>query len=327
MDAPTVSISLPVYNGENFIQEAIESLLAQDYDDFELVITDNQSTDRTEDICRDYAGRDRRIRYSRNGTNLGAGGNFNRGFELARGKYFKWAAHDDLISSSFLRRGVLHLEAEPDASLVYGPLVPIDELGRRLPVDEGGDRFHRRANRVVPDMRGLDAATRFRRMLAFGSSDNAIFGLIRRSALEGGSLHRPYYGSDIGLLCELALRGRFIHDPEMVVYNRDHSARSVRIKTKESRTQWQDPTRAGRLALEHWPRFLHHIEIARGHSEQAPTYRTIPYAIIWGLSPLRLSWLLLEAIGVVSPGLRKSLSTIGRDFRQRIMHAYHGTRP
>src|ERR1700737_2789384 len=95
MHVPRVSIGLPVYNGERYLRFAIDSLLEQDYINFELIISDNASTDATQAICQEFADKDPRVRYYRNQTNLGASGNYDRVFELARGDLFKWAAHDD----------------------------------------------------------------------------------------------------------------------------------------------------------------------------------------------------------------------------------------
>jgi glycosyltransferase involved in cell wall biosynthesis len=89
---PRVSIGLPVFNGEKYLAEALDSILSQTYRDFKLIISDNASTDRTEQICREYAAKDRRIRYYRNEKNIGAPKNFNRVFELSSGKYFRWDA-------------------------------------------------------------------------------------------------------------------------------------------------------------------------------------------------------------------------------------------
>lgn len=92
---PLVSIGMPVYNGEKYIRQALDSLLAQDYTNFELIISDNASTDKTQEICHEYAMRDSRIRYYRNQQNMGIVWNFNRVFELSTGEYFMWAADDD----------------------------------------------------------------------------------------------------------------------------------------------------------------------------------------------------------------------------------------
>src|SRR5947199_10486063 len=106
MSKPRVSIGIPVYNAENFLREAIESIRQQTFTDFEIVISDNCSTDRTPQICEEYAAKDRRIRYVRNATNLGAGFNHRRVAELARGEFFKWQSRDDLCHPTFLERCV-----------------------------------------------------------------------------------------------------------------------------------------------------------------------------------------------------------------------------
>src|ERR1700761_38911 len=100
---PLLSIGLFVYNGERYIREAIDSFLSQTFTDFELIISDNASTDATEQICLDYAAKDSRVRYSRNPRNMGAGWNVRRVAELATGKYFRWAACDDRCEPDLLR--------------------------------------------------------------------------------------------------------------------------------------------------------------------------------------------------------------------------------
>src|SRR5713101_1415350 len=108
---------MPLRNAERHLTEAFDSLLAQEYQNLELIVSDNASTDATESICRAYAAHDKRIRYHRAGTNLGAVRNFNRVFELAQGEYFMWAAHDDLRAPGFVSCGVAALESHPDAVL------------------------------------------------------------------------------------------------------------------------------------------------------------------------------------------------------------------
>jgi glycosyltransferase involved in cell wall biosynthesis len=132
----SVSIGMPVYNAEKYLQGALDSLLAQDYDDFELLISDNASTDRTQEICQEYATRDQRVRYQRNSRNIGAVDNFNRVLEQARGKYFMWAAHDDLWDSQFLQKCVRFLETNPSAVLVYPQSRTISSEGGPVIVDD-----------------------------------------------------------------------------------------------------------------------------------------------------------------------------------------------
>jgi glycosyltransferase involved in cell wall biosynthesis len=99
---PKVSIGVPVFNGENYLAQALESILAQDFADFEVIISDNCSTDKTPEICTSFAKRDSRVKYFRNDSNIGASPNYNRTFELSRGEYFKWCAHDDRCGRAFL---------------------------------------------------------------------------------------------------------------------------------------------------------------------------------------------------------------------------------
>ena len=102
INAPKISIGMPVYNGEKYIREALDSLLAQTFTDFELIISDNASTDNTEKICREYMSIDNRISYFRQKKNLGALVNFKFVLEHAKSNLFMWAAYDDLWAPNFL---------------------------------------------------------------------------------------------------------------------------------------------------------------------------------------------------------------------------------
>lgn len=128
--SPKVSIGLPVYNGENFIKEAINSILNQTFEDFELIISDNASTDQTEAICHTYVAQDQRVRYFRNLENLEAAENFNRVFQSAIGKYFKWADHDDLCAFTFLAECVNVLDREPTIILCHARTITINAQGK-----------------------------------------------------------------------------------------------------------------------------------------------------------------------------------------------------
>ena len=129
---PTVSIGLPVYNGENFLADALESLIGQTYGDFEIIVSDNASTDATEEIVRRYMADDERIRYYRNDHNLGANPNYNRTFALARGEYFRWHAHDDRCDAKYLELCIDLLERDPSVSLVHCKTAYIDRNGDPL---------------------------------------------------------------------------------------------------------------------------------------------------------------------------------------------------
>src|SRR6516164_10769129 len=128
--APKLSVGLPVYNGENYLAEAIEALLGQSYEDFELIISDNASTDGTADICRRYEKQDSRIRYIRQPLNIGLAPNHNFVFRQARGELFKWASHDDLYARDLLKRCVDALDEFPHVVLAHSWTALIDDLGQ-----------------------------------------------------------------------------------------------------------------------------------------------------------------------------------------------------
>ena len=127
-----VTIGMPVYNAERFIGETVASIRTQTFEDFELIISDNASTDRTEEVCRALMKEDDRIRYVRNRENMGAAYNYNQTFHLSSGIYFKWACHDDLLLPEFLERCVAELDRDPSVVLAYTDWAPIDEDGKPL---------------------------------------------------------------------------------------------------------------------------------------------------------------------------------------------------
>ena len=126
---PRLSIGLPVYNGEEYLAESLDALLGQSFTDYELIITDNASTDATEEISRRYAAQDSRIRYVKLDRNIGAAPNHNYVFTLARGELFKWASHDDLYGRDLLRVCVDTLDAHPEAVLAHVGQAIIDGDG------------------------------------------------------------------------------------------------------------------------------------------------------------------------------------------------------
>jgi glycosyltransferase involved in cell wall biosynthesis len=204
---PLVSIGMPIYNEERYLPAALDSLLAQDFADFELIISDNASEDATGKICLEYAARDRRIRYYRNETNLGSVENFNRAFRLSRGRYFMWASGHDLRSPCLISKSVEALEREPAAVLCYPRA--------RLIYEDGGLGA---TSESYVDTRGLGRVIRFNIVLWNLVSYNAIYGLIRSEALRTCRPARIVYGPDVVLLAELAIRGPFIYLPELLFY-------------------------------------------------------------------------------------------------------------
>ncbi len=295
---PRVTLAMPVYNGEKYIVESINSILAQDYADFELIITDNASTDRTEAICHDAAVRDARIKYVRNERNLGAGPNFNRGHELSSGEYFKWCACDDNISPDYLGACVRALDAHPEAVLAYGTAWHIDQDGRTIPV----------TGRKMPEMVDAQPARRFfKAVTTTWTVDQEMFGVFRSDALRKSSLHRSYYGSDLNLLREVALLGRFVHVPNIVFYNRDHPDRSEAIVDKTQKRLWQDTGARNRSSTGALPFFAHLIEIAFRHRRLVSPAQTLPPVFILALGPRSLAHYAVELIGFASPSSERWL--------------------
>jgi glycosyltransferase involved in cell wall biosynthesis len=240
MSSPTVSIGMPVYNGANYIRGSVQSILAQDYEDFELIISDNASTDETEPICRELAATDARVRYYRNGVNVGAAGNYNKTFKLARGKFFKWAAHDDECHPTMLRCCVSVLEKAPDSVTMVYPLAElIDEQGRTLrsPLDRIESRDPRPHRRLARLLRRL-------------SMCDPVFGVFRSDYLRKTRLIGSFFAADYVLLGELAMLGE-IWEVEKVLFRlREHSGRSMEAnRGLRAHAAWYDPAAARKLFI------------------------------------------------------------------------------
>lgn len=133
---PTVTIGMPVFNGEKYIREALDSVLAQTYQDFELIISDNASNDKTQAICIDYSERDARVKYFRQHQNLGGHWNFNFVAQTAKGPLFTWLAHDDILEPNFLEESVEYMSRRSNTVLVVGDFKIIDGDGMELGIEK-----------------------------------------------------------------------------------------------------------------------------------------------------------------------------------------------
>jgi glycosyltransferase involved in cell wall biosynthesis len=250
---PRVTVGVPVFNGEAFLAETLDSLLKQTFTDFEIVISDNASTDRTEEICRDYAARDARVRYYRSDVNRGAAWNHNRVFELARGEYFKWNSADDLCAPEFLARCVIVLDANPNAVMAMPDAVRIGEHGEPL---GRLDSYGQALSPVVPP--AAAAHVRFRQNIRMEHFCLSIYGLIRTEVLRQTKLIGPYADSDRNLLAHLALLGDCVDVPEVLLFNRDHPGRFTRIYKDDyfhgwrQYMNWFDPANARRKTFPFW---------------------------------------------------------------------------
>lgn len=241
---PKVTIGMPVYNGEAFIEEALESLCAQTYTDFELIISDNASTDRTESICRRFAERDSRIRYDRLAENLGAVPNFNRVFELSDSKYFKWAAADDICAPTFLARCVELLESDSSVVWCHTHSSHIDSEGRVLDDPDAIDVSY-------PGRDSQSAYHRFSRVLLGRGGCLDSYALIRSDAIRQTPLILPYYGAEKVFIAELALQGRYREVPEILFFARVHAGSAGNLETAADQQAYMN-THSNRLEWTRW---------------------------------------------------------------------------
>jgi glycosyltransferase involved in cell wall biosynthesis len=238
---PKVSIGLPVYNGEMQLPRALESLLAQTHEDFEIVVSDNHSTDLTERICREFAASDPRVRYARNEQNRGVAWNFNHVFRLARGRYFKWASSNDLHDPTYVARCVEALEASPGAVLAYAKTRIIDESGAFVGAYE--DNL---------DLPWPDAPRRFREYLTRVGLCNALFGLMRPEVMRRTGLLGDYRGSDVVFLGELSLHGTFVEVPEILFSRRFERENESHDASLDNWQEFFAPTTRRKVFMRRW---------------------------------------------------------------------------
>ena len=278
---PKVSIGMPIYNGEHFLPQTLDSLLTQTYKDFELIISDNASSDRTQEICQHYAAQDSRVRYLRQSANLGASQNFNYVFEQASGEYFKWAAHDDLCAPEYLARCVEVLDRDPQVILCYTQAQAIDEEGQVV-----------RQYVAKPNLESSQAYIRYVESLTDDRDITVvpivIFGLIRRDVLAKTPLIGNYASSDGVLLGELALHGRFHEVPECLFSYRHHAEQSwVTNPDRRSLESWYDPKRAQKITFPKWRLLKEHLHsIRQGPVNWDQRFRCYVFMIQW----MKVGW-------------------------------------
>lgn len=249
-----VSIGLPVYNADNFLREAIDSILAQTFTNFELIICDNASTDKTEEICQEYISKDQRIRYYRNEQNIGPARNYNRVFELSKGDYFKWANHDDLCAPEFLEQCVQVLDRLPSVVVAYPKTILINELGK--PKNKLFEELNITSSKPHKRFKRYHDCT-FNPEIVRGEERLGIwmpiYGLIRANALKMTRLIGLYISSDSILLEELALIGEFYQVPEHLFFKREHPERATRkYYSYDQRIIWFNPQKKGKLLFPQW---------------------------------------------------------------------------
>jgi glycosyltransferase involved in cell wall biosynthesis len=278
---PKISIGLPVFNGEQFLEESINSILAQTFKDFELIISDNASTDRTNEICMDYQSSDTRIRYHRNETNIGGGNNANLTFRMSSGKYFRWAAHDDICAPKFLEKCAEVLDNDPSVVLCHTIIEVIDEHHTLLHVinrEKGGyDKPHQR----------------FRALASLDYDCEETSGLIRSDILKRTQLLRNYTDSDRTLLAEISLYGKYYQVLEPLFYKRIHPNMSTLVFPDwYGRMAWFIPGFKNQIVFPHWLQFFHYMKAIVGApisiTEKIKCYR---YMLQWVFREYHGGWM------------------------------------
>ena len=219
-DIPLVSIGLPVYNGENFVAEAIQCVLDQTFSDWELIICDNHSSDRTMAICLKFAEQDSRIHVYQNPRNMGVSFNYNEAFRRSRGRYFKWMAHDDLFAPQFIETCVEELEKNERLALVFPKMCHVSTDGQVL-----------RRQATDLSVLGSTVDSRAKQFMALATQGMDFiwlaYGLIRREIIEQSGAMGLHAGDDQVLLFKIALRGNIKQLDVEMFFRREHAQAST----------------------------------------------------------------------------------------------------
>jgi glycosyltransferase involved in cell wall biosynthesis len=297
--APLVSIGLPVCNGERFLAQALDTLLGQTLRDFELIISDNASTDGTADICLDYAAHDARIRYIRQACNIGGARNWNFVALEARGRYFKWASADDFCDPRMLEKCVAVLSADPSVVLCYGRACIVDE--------ETEERWPFAHDYSALDPRPSERFTTVFRSLVL---NNAQQGVLRLDVLRRTGLDRPFPHGDLVLMAELALHGRFVLLPDILFYRRlGPRTWSMRRPPAELQAFFY-PGLAARPRVDRLRFYLDYFKtVLRAPITAAEKLRTLP------VIARRATGDLLRAMRIIKDGSAQLQASIFRDSR------------
>lgn len=247
---PQVSIGMPVYNGAKWLISSIQTVLAQSCDDMELVISDNASTDETEEICRSLAKDDSRVRYTRNAENIGIANNFNRVYHLSRGRYFKWMSCGDLLDRCFVEHCLSVLVARPDVVLVY----PVTRLFAEDPAqgEDARDAFNLDVE---------DPVVRFVRYSMEVRLNCIMHGVYRTDALGRTRLYPSFIGADYNMIAELLLYGRAVQLDAVLNFRRMQPETATKFLSGAALRELYQPRRPSSLTHQQWRRVLNYYGI------------------------------------------------------------------
>lgn len=243
MDEPKVIIGLPVYNGQKYLGAAIESHLSQTFTDFDLVISDNGSTDATPEICAEYGIKDNRVKYLRSEENRGILWNHRRVLDAIKGpnQYFRWAGADDIMEPGLLQTMVTALDTRSEVVAVVPGVKNIDDKGEIFRSDD----------RTL-DLQSADVVARAREVLMANYQHVVAYGLIRSAALQAMRTQPDYIGWDPIFIWELALRGQIVQPPGPVLLRRFHPGSISRVKTVNEMRKWVEPNSKAGMNFPHW---------------------------------------------------------------------------
>ena len=296
-DTPKASIGLPVYNEARYIRQTLDSILAQDLTDFEVVLSDNASTDSTGDICREYAARDRRIRYHRQDRNIGQTLNLNWVFLQSRGEYFKWCGGHDILHPSCLSHCVAEMDPRPSVVCCYPIVGAIEDDG--TPV--AGLEWTRM------DTRTMNLNSRINTILWGLSGCDPLFGLSRSDALRRTRLFRNVVCNDSLVLFELSLMGHVAFIPETLVFLRRHrSPETYHEYMARYRRMWYPEGRSPhfRLWCGNWRYLYEHIRSILFGPVPFEKKFVLLISVVWVLLVRRgkhMAHDLIEAVGLPRP--------------------------
>ncbi|MEM1190846.1 MAG: glycosyltransferase family 2 protein [Pseudomonadota bacterium] len=284
-----IAVGIPVFNGEQWLEESLDSILSQTFPDFEVFIADNASTDRTREICLRYANADPRVRYHRHPRNLGALRNYNAVFEETHSQYFKWASCSDICKPHLLERCLEVLETREDVVLAYAKTMLFSTMG------DVKQRYYQNLNLEYdsPSHRFAVAADWLEGL------NNAYNGVWRRSAMESLMPYRESRGYDINFMLEMALRGKFVEVPEVLFHRRYETQSTGDLLAKSEQVSFfgADKVRYGRR--ERLARQLHRF--------------TIPFrAPISPAEKLRVGVELLARLSWLGPALWRNVRSLAR---------------
>lgn len=273
---PRLTIGLPVYNGERYLGAALESILGQSFDDFELIISDNASADGTPAISRSFAARDPRVQYRRNARNVGLSGNFNLLVPLAHGRLFKWATSDDQLRPGYLEACVAALDADPSVVLAAPKTQFVDGDGAPLDISDPG--WHLASDAPWERLRYAVVADQWM---------NAALGVIRTEALRQTRLMPRYSGGDCRLMAELSVLGKFVEIPDVLYVRRIHATSYAgNASDAPYLRRYMSGSRRG-VGMPAWRLRMDYIGIILGAPIPATRKATL---LLWLLRAARYKW-------------------------------------